>query len=94
MERINHPRIIDLKVLEDFEIIAFFSDGSVKKFNFKPLLKEEVYKDLSNPSFFKMAKIDAGGYGISWSDLIDIDSNDIWVLGEPAPEYNSKKKDQ
>lgn len=36
-----------------------------------------------------MAKIDAGGYGISWNDYIDIDSNDIWVFGEPAPEYNS-----
>ncbi len=95
MERIKtHPRIIDLKILEEFKIIAVFSDGSVKRFDFKPLLKEGVYKDLSNPSLFKMAKIDAGGYGILWSDIIDIDSNDIWVLGEPVPEYNSKKKDK
>lgn len=75
-------------------VIARFYGIVVKIFDFKPLLKEEVYKDLSNSSFFKMAKIDADGYGISWNDIIDIDSNDIWVLGEPVPKYNFKKKEQ
>ena len=94
MEGVNlstHPKIVELRILENFRILAFFSDGSVKEFDFKPLLKEGVYKDLSNPAFFKTAKVDAGGYGISWNDLIDIDSNDIWVMGEPVPEYNGKK---
>lgn len=89
----KHPKIVELKILENFKLIAVFSDGSAKEFDFKPLLKEETYKDLEDPAFFKMAKIDAAGYGISWNDFIDIDSNDIWVAGEPAPTYNVKRKD-
>lgn len=60
-------------------VIARFYGIVVKIFDFKPLLKEEVYKDLSNPSFFKMAKIDAGGYGIFWNDIIDISDAPYWL---------------
>lgn len=92
MKSFNHPKIVELKVLDNYRLLAVFSDGSVRKFDFKPLLKEAVYKDLENTALFKMAKIDAGGYGISWNDFIDIDSNDIWVVGEPVIDYNSNKK--
>lgn len=93
MERLkfDHPKIVRIEVADNFQIIAVFSDGSVKKFDFKPLLKEKQYVELNNLSFFQMAKIDAGGYGVSWSDMIDIDSNDIWVAGEPVTNYTGEK---
>lgn len=89
--KFNHPKIVKIEVVENYKIIAVFNDGSVKEFDFKPLLKEKHYEELNNLSFFKMAKIDAGGYGISWSDMIDIDSNDIWVAGEPVINYTGEK---
>lgn len=91
IKKFNHPKIVKIEVTENYKIIAVFHNGSVKEFDFKPLLKEKEYKDLNNLSFFKMAKIDAGGYGISWSDMIDIDSNDIWVTGEPVKNYTGER---
>jgi len=95
-----HPKIIDLKICANFILIASFNDGSVKEFDFKPLLKKESYKDLNNPLIFGLGRIDAGGYGISWTDFIDIDSYDIWMGGKiietsqkkPSKMINKEKK--
>jgi hypothetical protein len=37
---------------------------------------------LSEPGFFKAVRVDPGGYGISWSDDIDISEYELWTNGE------------
>lgn len=90
LKKFNHPVILKITFLKDYKIIAEFRDGSVKIYNFKPLLKKEPFSLLQSTTLFANGKIDAGGYGISWTDTIDIDAYDIWVAGKDITEQDIK----
>lgn len=66
----------------DLIISATFFDGTVKEysvdrlFNIYPQLKE-----LENRELFYSVQIDAGGYGVSWNDDLDLDAETIWEDG-------------
>lgn len=66
--------------LPDYTLLANFSDGSVKSYDFRPLLdRMEVYAPLrESPAFWASAAVDPGGYGVSWSDEIDISAEELW----------------
>ena len=34
---------------------------------------------LKNDAFFKTVKTDAGGYGISWNDDVDLSEYELWT---------------
>jgi hypothetical protein len=40
-----------------------------------------MFQLLKNDAFFKSVKVDAGGYGISWSDEIDLSEHELWTNG-------------
>jgi hypothetical protein len=37
-----------------------------------------------SPAFFRAVRVDVGGYGISWSDSIDLSEYELWTNGEPV----------
>ena len=43
--------------------------------------EREKYLDLKNKVLFAQAKVDAGGYGVSWNDDIDISEYELWNIG-------------
>jgi hypothetical protein len=40
-----------------------------------------MFQMLKNDAFFKLVKVDAGGYDISWSDKIDLSEYELWTNG-------------
>lgn len=77
----NVPKIKNIKVnSEDYSIIVLFDNGIKKDIDFKEKLKEEFYSDLKNKLLFEQAEVDAGGYGISWNDDIDISEYELWSM--------------
>ena len=66
----------------DLIISATFFDGTVKEysvdrlFNIYPQLKE-----LENRELFNSVQVDAGGYGVSWNDDLELDAETIWEDG-------------
>lgn len=78
----KHPKIKVLKALDNYILQATFADNNItKKYDCKPLIKKEPFILLKSLPLFKTAKIDAGGYGISWNDDIDLDAYEIWIAG-------------
>lgn len=69
--------------LNNFRLLVHFCDGTVKQYNMLPLMdKYPVYKNfLIQPELFLHVKVDQGGFGISWNEDIDIDSEEIWQNG-------------
>jgi len=67
---------------DDFILHAFFDNNDEKLYDCKPLFKYEVFKPLNNEFFFKTAKVSPGGYGIYWSDEIDLAESEIWINGK------------
>ena len=76
-------RIISVKPLDNMVLSVVFQNGIEKIYNVRSLyavfpqfqmLEEE--NDL-----FGEVQVDAGGYGISWNDELDLDANTIWEEG-------------
>jgi len=82
----EYPKIINVKPQKGKRLLVTFSDGSKKIYDCSPLLKEDVFKPLINEALFKAVKADEHGYGVIWSDEIDLSESEIWLHGIPAEQ--------
>jgi hypothetical protein len=57
-----------------------FLNGEQKEYDVKPLFKKwTAFQALSRVSgLFEQVHVDAGGYGISWNDDIDLSCNELY----------------
>ena len=77
-----YPKILKVKIHSNFELEVLF-EGNIKKlFDFKSKWNNPIFEPLKSFSFFKKAKVDIGGYGISWNDELDISEYEIWSKGK------------
>ena len=60
-----------------------FRNGKQKVYDCNPLFSRPEFCLLVNPAFFQAVQVDAGGYGISWNDDIDLSEYELWTNGEP-----------
>ena len=81
----NAPKVESVKALEGKRLLVKFENGVEKIYDCNQLLHLEMFQPLKNEAFFKSVKVDAGGYGVSWSDDADLSEYELWVNGkEPA----------
>ena len=76
-------KVQDVKPLEKYKLLVTFQNGEIKKYDVKPLFdKWQVFKDLIYINgLFQQVKVDAGGYGISWNDDIDLSCDELYYNG-------------
>lgn len=69
--------------LDDFKLRVEFIAGVLKVYDVKPLFdKWPDFKSLQSiPMLFEQVSVDAGGYGISWNDDIDLSCDELWNNG-------------
>jgi predicted transcriptional regulator len=77
-------KVQSVKPLHDYNLFITFQDGSTKLYDVKPLFYQwDVFKDLTTiTGLFEQVAVDAGGYGIVWSDNIDLSCDELWENGE------------
>ncbi|HWP68016.1 MAG TPA: DUF2442 domain-containing protein [Rectinemataceae bacterium] len=81
MKTISYPKIETVAPLPDKRLLVRFSGGEERVYDCSPLLEQEPFSALENESFFRQVKVDAGGYGVSWSDEIDLSESELWLGG-------------
>lgn len=68
----------------DFCLIVQFSEGTTKKYKVDALFNRipafTVF--IEKPLDFYHVQVDTGGYGISWSDDLDLSSDELWTNGK------------
>lgn len=76
-------RIQAVAVKQDFVVEAVFFDGEVKQYDMKQLfhLFPQFLELERRKKLFEQVVVDAGGYGISWNDDLDLDAETIWEDG-------------
>ena len=76
-------RLKNITPLPDMILLAEFLDGSVRKYDVKPLMnKIPVFQMLNYvPGLFEQVKVDTGGYGIIWNDEIDLACDELYENG-------------
>jgi hypothetical protein len=75
------PKIKKIEFMEEYKIKVFFKNNQKKIYNVSRLFRNAEFRPLKNPALFQQAKVDAGGYGISWNDEIDISEYEVWKYG-------------
>lgn len=77
-------RVKNITPLPDKILLAEFYDGSVKKYDVKPLMQKiPVFQMLDYVhGLFEHVQVDQGGYGIVWNDELDLDCNELYFNGE------------
>ena len=78
------PKIKKVQPIEGKRLIVTFDNGVKKIYDCSPLLKEEAFKPLQNDLLFRDVKADKHGYGVIWSDELDLSESEIWINGSPA----------
>jgi DNA-binding XRE family transcriptional regulator len=76
-------RIKSVRPLENFVLSVVFQNGVEKEYDMRRLYPVfPQFKDFEKiTGLFEQVKVDAGGYGISWNDELDLDAEDIWEDG-------------
>ena len=76
-------KVQDVKPLEKYKLLVTFQNGETKNYDVKPLFdKWQAFKDLAYINgLFQQVKVDAGGYGISWNDDIDLSCDELYYNG-------------
>lgn len=77
----NTPKILSVQAQEHKKLLVEFVNGVEKIYDCTQLLYLETFELLKNDAFFKSVKVDAGGYGISWNDEIDLSEYELWANG-------------
>lgn len=75
------PRIRSVMPLPNWKLHVTFENHVQKIYDCIPLFELERFRLLKNEAFFKLLQVDAGGYGISWNDDLDLSEYELWHNG-------------
>lgn len=82
----KYPKIADVEPQKGKRLLVTFKDGAKVIYDCSPLLEEDAFKPLANDALFKAVKADEHGYGVIWSDEIDLSESELWLNGMPAEQ--------
>lgn len=80
-------KVVDVVALKNQELLVFFEDGKIKKFDVKTIMNDyPEYKLLAKDEhLFKSVKVEPGGYGISWNEDLDCSEGELYQNGIDIP---------
>lgn len=68
---------------KNYILLVSFSEGVSKIYDVKPLFKKwDIFNALKKEHAFDDVKVDQGGYGVSWSDDIDLSCDELFFNGK------------
>ena len=65
-------------------LLVEFRNGEARQYDCAPQLSRPQFHLLADPAFFRAIQVDAGGYGISWNDNLDLSEYELWTNGVPV----------
>jgi hypothetical protein len=72
-----NPRVISVKVTQDYILDLVFSNNEFKQFDVKPYLNFGMFSELKDYSIFRTAKVEFGT--VSWSNGLDICPDTLYI---------------
>ena len=67
-------KVKSVTALPQYRLLVHFTDGCAKEYDMKPVMERlEPFQTFSQvPGLFEQVTVDAGGYGVSWNDDLDL----------------------
>ena len=82
----TYPKIKQVEPMAEKKLLVTFSNNAKRIYDCNSLLKEEPFKPLSDDALFQSVKADKHGYGVVWSDEIDLSESELWINSVPADQ--------
>ncbi len=79
-------KVLAVKANDDFSLDLKFNDGSVRRFDVKPYLDYEVFRELKDLSYFKKVRITFGT--VQWQHEQDISPETLYLESVAVFESN------
>jgi hypothetical protein len=76
-----YPKVAAITPLPGRKLLVRFISGESKVYDCRRLMGTAPFSALENESLFRQVKVDVGGYGISWSEAIDLSEAELWRNG-------------
>lgn len=73
------PNITSVHPERDRTLRVLFDNGVDKLYDCTPIIEKFGFHLLRNDGFFRLVRVDPGGYGISWNSDIDLSENELWT---------------
>ncbi len=80
----TYPRVTSVMPLTGKRLQVTFAGGKIKIYDCKGLLADDVFRPLVSEAVFRNVHINPAGYGIIWSDEIDLAESELWLNGKEA----------
>lgn len=80
----KYPKILDVKPKKGKRLLVTFNNGIKKIYDCSPLIDDDIFKPLMNDALFNSVQADKHGYGVIWTDELDLSESELWINGLPA----------
>jgi hypothetical protein len=80
-------KVIAVTANDDFSLDLEFNDGSVKRFDAKPYLDYEFFRELKDQNYFKQVRLAFGT--VQWPHEQDIGPETLYLEGVAVPVSSS-----
>jgi hypothetical protein len=80
-------KVVSVKANDDHSLDLQFSDGSLKRFDAKPYLNYEVFRELKSLDYFKQVGLAFGT--VQWPHEQDISPETLYLEGLGIPATNN-----
>ena len=77
----KYPKIKSVEPLSGKRLKVEFSNGAIRIYDCRPLLSQSPFLRLKNESLFREVRPDKHGYGVVWSEDIDLVESELWIHG-------------
>ena len=82
-------RVKAFEVVGPFTLEVSFDDGVIRRIDFSPVLKGELYRPLQDPRIFEQVRIDPEIHTLIWPNGADFDPATLHDWPELATEFAS-----
>jgi hypothetical protein len=77
----EYPKVRSVSALPGKKLRVTFENGDVRIYDCSPLLSDPPFALLAQDALFRAVQVDLHGYGIVWSDDIDLSESELWLNG-------------
>jgi uncharacterized protein DUF2442 len=76
-----YPKAKEVTALPGHQLRVRFDNDEERQYDFRPHLHLAMFQLLKNEALFRTVRVDAGGFGLSWNDDMDISASELWLNG-------------
>lgn len=78
----TYPKVTAVTPLTGKRLRVTFANGDVRVYDCTALLADPAFRLLHDEAIFRAVQADPHGYGVAWSDDLDLSESELWLNGE------------